>query len=236
MLKRVILIYFVLSGCESREILPKTTGVEYFPVRVDTYWEYDVVETTISEVEGQTNSFYELRILISDSITVSGETTYILERSVRPEPTEPWTAIETWSARKNSFQAIQQEGNLPFIKLSFPLSEGKTWNGNALNNLGGTESCGNGTFTCDNYEIKDLDKPFESTGVSYDNSVTVFENNVTDPIVMQDVRKSVYVRSIGLVYRESSLLSYCTVGSCIGQQIVENGFIFRQTLKAHGTI
>ena len=51
---------------------------------------------------------------------------------------------------------------------------------------------------------------------------------------MQDVRKAVYVKEIGLVYRELSVLEYCTIGNCIGYQIVENGTIRKQTLSKHG--
>ena len=53
-------------------------------------------------------------------------------------------------------------------------------------------------------------------------------------IVKKDVRMSVYAKSIGLVYREATVLYYCTVGNCIGQQIVENGTILKQTLKDYG--
>lgn len=233
-LKQVILLLFLLPGCQTQDILPKTTGTEYFPVRVNAYWEYDVIETSISQVAGQTTSIYELRVLVIDSVMVSGEISYIIRRSKRLDASSPWTALDTWSVRVSAFQAIQQEGNLPFVKLLFPLSEGKSWNGNALNNLGGTDVCADGSFQCDNYVVSNLAKPFDFQGVSYDNSVTIIENNNDDPIVMKDVRKVVYVKSIGLVLRESTLYSYCTIGNCIGKQIVENGMLFTQTLKAYG--
>jgi len=233
-LKHVILLLFLLSGCQSREILPKTTGTEYVPIRVHAYWEYDIVETSISQVGGQTNSFYTLRVRVSDSVRVAGEVSYILERSKRTDASAPWTALETWSVRLSTFQLIQQEGNIPFVKMLFPLSEGKGWNGNALNSLGGPDPCTNGSIQCDTYTVFALAKPFEFQGVTYANSVTIIENNNDDPIVSKDVRKAVYVKAIGLVYRESTQYAYCTIGTCIGKQIVENGTLFRQTLKAYG--
>ena len=60
------------------------------------------------------------------------------------------------------------------------------------------------------------------------------QDNENDPIVKQDVRKSIYAKSIGLVYREITILEYCTVGNCIGKQIVENGVILKQTLNNYG--
>lgn len=234
---RVILLFFLLFGCQSRDILPKRTGEEYVPIRVGAYWEYAVAETTISPVGGQVNVFSELRFDVVDSLINAGELTYILQQKTRLTGATDWTVGETWSVRISEFQLVQQEGNVPYVKMLFPLSEGKSWNGNALNNLGGTDACADGTFACDNYIVTDLNKPFEIPGtLSYDDSVTILENNEDDPIVMKDVRKSVYARDIGVVYREETHLEYCTVGTCIGEQVVENGRIYKQTLTAHGNL
>lgn len=233
--KWVILVVLVFVGCQSNDILPKTSSLEYYPIRVGAYWEYEVVETTISQVEGQISTIYELRVNVSDSAIANNETTYILQRWRRDPGTTPWTALDTWSIRLASFQMVQQEGNVPYVKLQFPMSEGKAWNGNALNNLGGSDSCEDGTVNCDLYVVNSLAKPFELPGgLSYDNSVSILENNEDDPIVMKDVRLSVYAITIGLVYREVSHLEYCTIGDCIGQKIVENGFLQKQTLTANG--
>src|SRR5262249_6506345 len=116
----------------------------------------------------------------------------MLHRFTRPDASSAWTATTTWSARKDKFQAVQQEGNTPFVILSFPLSEGKSWNGNALNNLGGKDQCATGGVNCDNYTVSDLGKRFEFASLFYDNTVTIIENNDADPIVGKDIRKDVY--------------------------------------------
>jgi hypothetical protein len=224
----------LLHGCTSRDIQPKGTGTAYFPLRVGSFWSYSVSETSITQLGGQVNTLYELKIEVIDSIPAAEGIVYVFQRTRRTNPSLPWTTIQTWSARKDAFSAVLQEGNTPFVKLSFPLTEGKTWNGNALNSLGGTEKCQNGTFACDNYEVTNLFNRFESTGIAFDDTVTVIENNEDDPIVMKDVRQSVYAKAIGLVYMEATILEYCTVGDCIGKQIVENGSIVKQTIKSYG--
>ena len=235
-LKKLAILLVVLIGCQSQEFVPKTSKGTYYPLIVGTYWEYDVVETTISQVNGQMNSIYELRMEVTDSAISAGETTYILKRYTRSDAALPWDAQETWSVRLSEFQLVQQEGNIPFIKLKSPLSDGKSWNGNELNNLGGKDSCGGGTNNCDVYTVTDLTKAFEISGNTYSNSVNIIESNEDDPIIGKDVRKSVYAESVGLVYRELTQLIYCTVGDCIGEQVVENGILFKQTLKAYGTL
>jgi hypothetical protein len=231
----VSLLVILVQSCQSPEVFPKRTGHEFVPISVGAYWEYAITETTISAVNGQTNELSELRVEVIDSVNFSGQVTYILQRSTRPQGAASWSAAETWSARLETFQYVQQEGNVPFIKLQFPLSEGKSWDGNALNTLGGTDACPNGTFLCDNYTVSNLNQSFELPGVFlYDNTVTIVENDDDDPIVMKDLRQTVYAKDVGLVYREELHLEYCTVGSCIGQQVVENGFISRQTLTSYG--
>jgi hypothetical protein len=224
----------LLLACQSREVRPKVTGTEYFPLKTGGYWIYDVLETQIAQVGGQISVKYDLKMEIIDSLSSSDGVTYVIQRLKRADALQPWISIDTWSARRDQFQAVMQEGNVPYVRLLFPLAEGKTWDGNALNNQGGTDRCADGSIHCDSYEVTDLSKRFETTGISFEDTVTILENNEVDPIVKQDVRKSVYAKSIGMVYHEIDLLEYCTVGDCIGKQVVENGVILKQTLKAYG--
>ncbi len=205
-------------------------------MKVGLYWVYDITETKITQLGGQTASTYQLKVQVADSVVSSGQVTYVLHRFTRADATSAWSGTTTWSARKDKFQAVQQEGNTPFVILSFPLSEGKSWNGNALNNLGGKEKCADGTVNCDNYTAVDIGKRFEFLSLFYDNTVTISESNDADPIVGKDIRKDVYGIGTGLVYREVTQLQYCTVGDCIGKQIVENGTIIKQSLNDHGAL
>lgn len=234
MLRRsgVLLLLILLLGCSSREILPKRTGHEYVPVRTGAWWQYAVTETTISAVNGQSNTLYDLRVEVIDSVDGG---TFILQRMTRLQGATDWEAAETWSARVTDFQYVLQEGNVPFVRMQFPLAEGKSWNGNALNTLGGTDLCSDGSYACDNYETAGLQSPFEIPGtLGYDDTVTITENDEDDPIVGKDLRQSVYAKDIGMIYREEIHLEYCTVGTCIGEQVVENGTIVRLSLTSYG--
>ncbi len=233
--KPTFFLLLLLAACYSREIGPRTSGSEYYPLKVGLYWIYDVTETKITQLGGQTVNTYQLKVQITDSVLTSGAVMYTMHRFTRTDATAAWSATTTWSARKDQFQAVQQEGNTPFVILSFPLSEGKTWDGNSANNLGGKDKCSNGEIKCDNYSVSGLAKRFESGSLFYDNSVTIIENNDSDPIVGTDIRKEVYAAATGLVYREVNQLQYCTVGDCIGKQIVENGTIVKQSLNDYGS-
>ncbi|MEJ0054390.1 MAG: hypothetical protein WDN75_01290 [Bacteroidota bacterium] len=234
-LNQTIFIFLILLvACQSRDVRPKGTGTEYFPLKVGTFWVYDVAQTNFTQLSGQTSSSYQLKVQITDSVPSARGFDYVMERFQRSASGQPWTSIETWSAEKDQFQAVLREGNVPYIKLTFPFSDGKSWDGNALNTKGGTDRCSNGSLNCENYVIADWMKRFEGTNVSFEDSVTILENNDDDPIVKKDVRKSVYARSVGLVYREVTTFEYCTVGDCIGKQVVENGIVLKQTINDYG--
>jgi hypothetical protein len=229
------ILLICLLACESHEAVPARTGAEFVPMRVGAYWEYALTETTISPVNGQVNTLTELRVEVLDSAVNDDEITYVLGRWTRDQGATDWVVTETWSVRQNEFRWIVQQGNVPYVKLSFPLTEGKGWDGNMLNSLGGTEQCADGTDGCDIYTVNNLQKPFEITGtLSFDDTVTIVESDEEDPIIGKDIRKAVYAEGVGLVYLDVTVFEYCTVGSCIGQQVVENGYILKQQLSAHG--
>lgn len=224
-------LLLALVACESHTSFPKIDSSGYYPIQKGSQWTYTVSETQFSAVTGQTISTYDLKVVVSDTLVTSGEVIYTLQRSRRADDTQPYVVIETWSVRKSDFAIIVQQGNIPYLKLSLPLSTGKTWNGNTYNNLGGKDRCTDGTLACDNYTVTLLAQGFQQGTLSFKNTVTITENNFNDPIVGQDVRTSVYALGVGLVYYESNVLSYCTVGGCIGKQIVESGAVYKQTLK-----
>lgn len=209
---------------------------DYFPIEVGNYFVYDVEETKYSPIDGQEDFLYQSKILVTDSFqNNTGGITYVIQRANKKVGESQFEYQETWSVRIEPAQVVVSEGNTSFVKLAFPLSAGRKWNGNALNTLGGEESCGDGaTFSCDIYEIGDIGFQFDLNGDLLNETVEVIQNNNTDLIVKQDVRKEVYVRNIGLVYKESTILEYCTVGACIGQQQIEQGLILRQTLNNYG--
>lgn len=231
--RRWVCWVLVLTGCQPGDVVPKKSDAAFYPLQKGHFWTYNVVETTISQVDGQTNQLYQLKVLVTDSITSVTPVAYVLSL-YRKSGAGDWQPTGTWTARKEAFSVIVQEGNTPYIKLALPLNEGKYWDGNALNNNGGTDACADGTNHCDNYVSTQVGKPYDGDGFSLSDAVIIQENNDDDPIVGKDIRTSVYGRSVGLVYREITSLSYCTVGSCIGQKIVENGYIYTQTMTSYG--
>lgn len=233
---RYFLPLFVLFvfGCEhSPETFDHST--EYFRLKVGAYFIYDVDETQYNQITGDVQSQYELKVTISDSaLNQEGGYSYIFLRQKRKAGDTQWENLPTWAARTNNRQAIVTEENVPYVKLIFPMGNGVEWNGNAYNTLGGDQSC-DADAPCDLYVIQNFDSPFSPTeGTSFEHTATVIQNDNPDLIVKQDVRKEVYALDVGLIYKESTILNFCTQPNCLGKQIVETGVRYKQVIKEYG--
>lgn len=231
----------VMSGCGD-SVTPIDSSA-YFPLQVGTKWIYSVEESAtlrnLCADDGVTTSNYELKVMITQSYTnAEGGTTYMFERSTRTLPTDPWIPVATWTAQRNGTKLIANESNVLFVKLLFPAEEGITWNGNEyntqiqLNNL-----------NVDTYQMINVHQPYQLTAsLNYPKSITVIQNNEVSNILRMDFRKEVYALGVGLVYKESNVVSYFSQSDptkinfeCYLQKRVQNGTTLKQTLKEFTT-
>ncbi|HET9054931.1 MAG TPA: hypothetical protein VFM90_12190, partial [Cyclobacteriaceae bacterium] len=102
----------------------------------------------------------------------------------------------------------------------------RKWNGNALNPL-----------PADEYMLAASGKSYPlETGMATGEYIQVMQEDSFDPVLFRIKRQEVYARNIGLIYREITDLVYCSdADECaVGQQVIESGTIYVQTLAAYG--
>ncbi len=229
-------IILVLFGCSSTEPAVILHANDYMALRMGAYQIYSVDSTVIRQNVATTYNF-QLKTIVSDSFpNGDGGYTYTIQRFKRITNTSPWLVRNTWSARTDAYQAVVNEGNISYIKIASPLFDGKAWNGNALNDLGGTEKCINqDSHWCDIYTLQGTGKSYTSpTGETFSNTITVSENNNNDEIVLQDKRSEVYGVDRGLLFREVIYLEFCTDASCVGSQLINKGLRYQQSIIEYG--
>jgi len=220
-------LILILSGCSGTDSV-KISDQSYFPLRVGNYQIYQVSETVINNsictdpVPPAKN--YQLKSLIYDSLkNAEGGYTYNIHRYTRSDPTKAWTDLDTWSARVNSNQLIVNESNTPYLKLVFPFTSKSKWNGNQYNSQ-----------EEEDYTLTNLGQSYQlSNGEKYTGTQTVVQNDLEDFYVKYDKRIEVYAPSVGLIYKETTQLTYLQ-DSCYGQQKVKLGLIYTQTLISSG--
>ncbi|MBL0744911.1 hypothetical protein [Chryseolinea lacunae] len=169
---------------------------------------------------------YELKVQVADSFATSnGDYTYVLYRSKRNAGETSWTYLDTWSATRSDRQAVVQEENVAYVKLTFPVAEGISWNGNQFN-----------TGVEETYSLQNLGQPQAVGTTVFEDCITVNQSDNNDLIVFLDQRQEIYARQAGLISKQITQLHYCTDtnAGCLGQQIVDEGIIYTQTLKTHG--
>lgn len=237
-MKRVCLFFcliVVLTQCSDEDPISTAVGLDYFPLRTGDSWIYEVQETTIVNSVYNLKK-YELQVAVIDSMkNINGSYSYTLKREKRTLQTDSWQSFETWTAEVADNKLIQNENNVLFVKLVFPIGNGMKWNGNEFNNLpnhGNLFDNINGEL----YHVFGFDMPIpESTGLNFPKTTTIFQNDFSDNIVGKDQRIEIYARGVGLVYKEVTQLEYCSTPDCLGQQKVDKGFILVQTLKSHAS-
>lgn len=218
------MVLVLVIGCEAEESVPLNTGSAYFPLKKGIYQVYAVNEIRYSAVAEPETLTYELMTEVVDSFPSAKDTyIYVIHRSRRSAETEPWEVLDTWSARKDKTEAIVSEGNTPFVKVVFPIRDGARWNGNAFNALGDDE-----------YELKDIHQPFAAGGMTFEKTLTIEQEQNEDPIVFNDARMEVYARDVGMVYRQTVQLYYCTDDDCLGQQKIAHGIDMKMVIKQYG--
>ncbi len=233
----IILGLFLIVSCEtSPEIVPDS-GQDYFPLQVGDYQIYSIEETVIQNSLEQKFKFELKHKLIDSAINLEGGYSYTIQRQTRSNPSLPWQLIDVWTSSLSGRQAIVKEGNIAYVKITFPAIAGLEWNGNSFNTLGGEQSCGeNKDQACDVYKLSSFGKEFAlPNGLAFAETLTVIQNENVDLIVKQDVRKEVYAKNIGLVYKESVVLEYCTSSNCVGEQKIDKGLRYKQTIKEYGS-
>ena len=220
-------LFFFQCSSEDQGPGPIRLGENHFPIESGDFREYVVEEITYSIFGDIDTVNYFLREEVGEAFdNLAGGTSYPINRFMRMNDSLPWEIEAVWTARKTLQEAISVEENVPFIKLAFPIEAGKIWDGNALN--GNDE---------DEYEATLVEQAYTSiSGEVIPNAITVLQNNNNDYVVSLDKRSEVYGLGIGMLFKESVLLNFCTTEACLidPDTIISSGNIFRQSIISYG--
>lgn len=215
-----ILSFFTfITSCSSDEIDPILFGTNHYPVKKGQFVTYQVTRVLHNEIVEDDIEIFQRKEVVVDTFTdASNRIAYRIEQFTRKDASEPWLIDSVWVLRKEPARLIKIENNEPFIKLVFPIENGITWNGNAVND-----------FLSEEYTAEVLSAPFRLNGESFSKAIQVIHSQDSS-IVDRDVRTEVYAENIGMVYKKTEVFQYINnfTNPFYAQDSVIGGIFFEQ--------
>ncbi|MCS6822645.1 MAG: hypothetical protein NZ551_12370 [Microscillaceae bacterium] len=221
----LLFLLFALFACEQIPVEPleKRLGLAYAPIEVGRYIIYEVTEKIYSLSAPMEEKKYQLLERIAETFEdIQGENALRIERFKRNTVTEPWQIDSVWVAKRTSQLFIKTENNIPYIKLTFPIQENKTWNGNARNN-----------FSEQTYRMTNLNQRRRIRNLTFDRTLQVIQRRDSS-LVGLNKQIEIYAENVGLIYKESNVVTYCSTPNCLGQGIISFGNITTFQIIAYG--
>ncbi len=202
----ILALLVCLHSCKLQSIDPEDVdlGYDYYPLEVGRYVIYKETDT-IYDPGSVVDTTYHVKEIIHDSYIEGTEEKFTVYRFAKKTTDADWP-IEpdsVWTVARTANQLLRTESNLQYIKLVFPVKEGKTWNGNAKNTSG--EITSSDKF----YKMTDLNKPYKGiNAVVYPSTLKMTISNQSDPIVSKDIRYDIYAKGIGFIKKDYTVYYY----------------------------
>lgn len=188
---------------------PPEAEQEYFPLEVGKWVIYDV-DSTIWDDTFCVERFYhyQVRHLVADTFTdEQNRPSYRIERSIRRRATDKWEQ-ETVMYATNTGKSLEVvDDQLRFIKMTFPIENAKTWEGNSYI----LTKDPNHAFYADwIYEYRLVGEPFNTGFKIFDKTLVVeqIDEQLSDPELFPEEFSSrtssreAYASGVGMIYRE----------------------------------
>lgn len=218
----------LFSSCkkDADVIKPRNLNQNYAGLIVGKYVIYDV-DSTFYNVPFNITANYKFQIkevIDSKYIDAEGNDAYRIVRYKKDTTiSQNWEHQVVWNASitNNNYQKV--EDNVRYVKLIFPVKEGKTWNGNSMN-----------TLSSWNYEYlsSHQTQTIGSTVIDSVTTITQFDDN-NEILIQRQLYQEKYAANIGMVYKKITDLKKLYNNST-GLFEISEGFDITYTYNSHG--
>lgn len=221
----LLLCLFILSCSKNNTTETPYLGYSYFPSNVGHYIIYEVDSTKKDGFTGVvTHNRYLIKEVVESIFTDNqGRPTLRIERYRKDSLFYPdWTIYNVWTANLTATTAERFENNIRYVKLTFPVENGKSWNGNSMN-----------TLTEEDYEYTGIHEPGTINGLTFDSITTVLQINDTFNFVEPKYKLEQYAAGVGLIYRKK-LAMLTQIDTLTGQPDTLSFIDYVETVIGYG--
>jgi hypothetical protein len=221
---RIILLVFLLFSCRETENPRTDFGLDYQPLEIGLYWEYEVNEIIVFGEGDEEESDYFLRDKIEyNYINAEGEPVFVLKREKSADRTD-WIAVGNYSMQHSDFSLIRNSENSRTVNLIFPPELDKAWDSQVLN-----------AAKEDEFRIEFMGTI--SVGEqSFSRSIRVLHEQDDDEITFRDNRYEVFSKGIGLIEQYYEVFTYCSRNDCLGQMLIDSGRFTHMKIITYGKL
>jgi hypothetical protein len=230
-----------LTSCETvPDNFNPEKGLDYFPLKLDNYWVYQMDSFVYDQVPSGT-AIDTIHSFLKDEVEEiftngAGDTTFRIRREYRPNDTTFWQFQKHYGITRTNSSLITEIDNIQVIELVFPVFQGKRWTPNLyVPNDFTILVAGDPIELYKNWtsRIREIGLNENINGVNYNEVINVSladEENAIELRIVQDK----YAKGVGLISREMRILdTQSPTDTLTWEQKAEKGFILQQTLLEH---
>ena len=226
-MRKLILPFLLISvglvSCkkEKEDLSGMQMGNNFYPTQIGKYIVYNYDSTVYDDVKQLTAHLTgQVRYYVADTFRdADGRLAYTVKVQKRANDTDPYLVNDVITVTPTDDHVEMEQKTLTFIKLAFPVANGKSWNGNALLPATDNDSAYdefNKFQQSWNYTYSDYDTDFQPNAKLYEHTVTV--NEISDTLGNPDTdstayayknfSKEIYAYNVGLIYKERTYWEY----------------------------
>jgi hypothetical protein len=190
-------LLFVFSCSKNEETVEPDLGYGYAGLEVGKYVIYDVDSITYDDFDSSIDTAsYQIKETVDSKFTdLGGEDAFKIVRYRRNSENESWYIIDVWSSKLTVTNFQQNEENITYVKLIFPVNTGDNWNGNSMNNNSSQE-----------YEYTTTNQTEVVGTLALNDVLTVLQYDSPDKLINPEFFEEKYAKNIGMVYKRSMSL------------------------------
>ncbi|QCK15259.1 hypothetical protein [Mangrovivirga cuniculi] len=212
-----LLLMPIIYGCSTGTIDPNEADERkiYFPDDEGLFRIYEIQQIDYKANGERDTSRYRLKEKVS--VRTSAEETYQVLERYRFQGNE-WALDSIWNILYNPTNVVLYQNNIPLVKIASPVSEQTSWDRNKYNIREEMIS-----------SYIDITADTVISDNNYSQVAIVELENITDPIIGNNISYEVYSPGIGMVSKYVENIDY-KQGADLGEQIISQGVIFEQVL------
>jgi len=214
-------VIFLFSCSKDEETVVPDTSAEYAGLEVGKYVVFDVDSITYNDFDSSIDTAsYQIKEMVDSKFTdLEGDEAFKLIRYRRDSATQNWLIIDVWTSKITLTNFQKTEENINYVKLIFPVREGKVWDGNSRNNS-----------STQDYEYTAVDQAEVIGGNTLAEVLTVLQYDSPDKLINPEFFEEKFAKGVGLVYKRSSSL----VRADLNPTTPWLGYVVTMTLSTYG--